>query len=92
MVIRFKNQGHLYHRPHLLAFSSLLWALQKPKNNEVDSLSLLQRIFLNQELNWGLLHWRWILYQLSHQGSLVISQVWNIVPSELKEALMCCIS
>ena len=25
---------------------------------------LLQRIFLTQELNRGLLHWRWILYQL----------------------------
>ena len=92
MVIRFKNQGCLYHRLGLLAFSFLVWALQEPKNTEVDSLSLLQRIFLNWELNWGLLHCRLILYQLSHQGSLVISQVWNIVPSELEEALMCCTS
>ena len=29
-----------------------------PKNTEVGSLSLLQRIFLTQELNWGLLHCR----------------------------------
>ena len=29
-----------------------------------------QRIFLTQELNWGLLHWRRSLYQLSYQGSL----------------------
>ena len=35
----------------------------------MGSLSLLQWIFLTQELNWGLLHWRWILYQLSCQGS-----------------------
>ena len=35
----------------------------------VDSLSLLQGIFPTQELNLGLLHYRWILYQLSHQGS-----------------------
>ena len=28
----------------------------KPKNTGVDSLSLLQGIFLTQELNWGLLH------------------------------------
>ena len=43
----------------------------KPKNTGVGSLSLLQRIFLTQELNWGLLHCRWILYQLSYQGSPV---------------------
>ena len=35
----------------------------------MGSLSLLQWIFLTQELNWGLLHCRWILYQLSYQGS-----------------------
>ena len=38
----------------------------KPKNTEMGSLSLLQGIFPTQELNWGLLHGRWILYQLSH--------------------------
>ena len=41
----------------------------KPKNTGVGSLSLLQGIFLTQELNWGLLHCRWILNQLSYQGS-----------------------
>ena len=41
----------------------------KPKNAGVGSLSLLQRIFLTQELNQGLLHCRQILYQLSYQGS-----------------------
>ena len=30
---------------------------------------LLQQIFPTQELNRGLLHFRWILYQLSYQGS-----------------------
>ena len=35
----------------------------------VGSLSLLQGIFLTQELNWGLLPYRWILYQLSYEGS-----------------------
>ena len=39
-----------------------------PKNTEVGSLSLLQRIFPTQESNWGLLHCRRILYQLSYQG------------------------
>ena len=33
-------------------------------NTDVGSLSLLQGIFRTQELNWGLLHCRWILYQL----------------------------
>ena len=41
----------------------------KPKNTGVGSLSLFQRIFLTQESNWGLLHCRWILYHLSHQGT-----------------------
>ena len=35
----------------------------------VASLSLLQGIFLTQELNRGLLHCRWILYHLSYEGS-----------------------
>ena len=37
-----------------------------PKNTGVGSLSLLQTIFQTQELNWCLLHCRWILYQLSY--------------------------
>ena len=41
----------------------------KPKNTGVGSLSLLQGIFPTQESNWGLLHCRQILYQLSYQGS-----------------------
>ena len=41
----------------------------KPKNTGVGSLSLLQWIFATQESNSGLLHCRWILYQLSYQGS-----------------------
>ena len=41
----------------------------KPKITGVGSLALLQQIFPTQESNWGLLHCRWILYQLSYQGS-----------------------
>ena len=40
-----------------------------PKNTGVGSLSLLQGIFPTQESNPGLLHCRWILDQLSYQGS-----------------------
>ena len=38
----------------------------KPKNTGVGSLSLLQGNLLTQELNWGLLHCRWGLYQWSY--------------------------
>ena len=44
--------------------------LGKPKNTGVESLSLLQGIFPIQEVSPGLLHCRWILYQLSYQGNL----------------------
>ena len=44
----------------------------KPKNTGVGSLSLLQWIFLTQELKRGLLHCRQILNQQSYHGSLVI--------------------
>ena len=49
-----------------------LWAEPqgKPKDTGVGSLFLLQRIFPTQESNQGLLHCRWILYQLSYQESL----------------------
>ena len=46
----------------------------KPKNTGECSLSLLQQIFLTQELNCGLLHCRQILYQLSYLGSIVNSE------------------
>ena len=39
------------------------------KISGVGSHSLLQEIFLTQGVNSGLLHGRWILYSLSHQGS-----------------------
>ena len=39
------------------------------QNTGVGNLSLLQRIFPTQGSNPGLLHWRQILYQLSHKGS-----------------------
>ena len=57
-------------RSHALQADSLPAEPQgKPKNIGVGSLSVLQQIFLTQELNWGLLHCRQILYQLSYQGS-----------------------
>ena len=43
--------------------------LGKPKNTRVGSLSLLQGTFPIHERNWGLLHCKQILYQLSSEGS-----------------------
>ena len=69
----------------------------KPKNTGAGSLSLLQGIFLTQELNQGLLHCRQILYQMSYQGSpkWVLSQnqrdftgsrvEWELVPLQSQE-------
>ena len=45
------------------------------KNTGVSFHALLQRIFPIQGLNPGLLHCRWILYQLSYQGSPRLDQV-----------------
>ena len=53
------------------------WAQGKLKNTRVGSLSILQWIFQAQELNWGLLHCRQILYQLSYQGSPTRKKCWN---------------
>ena len=46
----------------------------KPKNTTVGSLSFLQGIFppRSQIHSAGLLHCRWILYQLSYQGSCML--------------------
>jgi len=41
------------------------------------SLSLIQGIFSTQESNWGLLHCRRILYQLSYWGDRPKSQTWG---------------
>ena len=51
---------------HLTFFISYLYYVQ---NTGVGCLSLLQGIFPTQGSNPGLLHCKWILYQLSHKGS-----------------------
>ena len=63
------NPGIEPRSPALRADSLPAEPQGKPKNTGVGSLSLLQGIFPPQELNWGLLHCRQILYQLSYQGS-----------------------
>ena len=56
-------------RPHGLYYP---WNFSG-QNTGVGSLPLLQRIFLTQELNWGLLNCSWILHQLSYHGSSIWS-------------------
>ena len=60
------NPGIELRSPTLQVFSLPAEPQGKPKNTGVGSLSLLQGIFLTQESNWGLLHCRQILYQLSY--------------------------
>ena len=59
-------------RPHLTSPQSM--------DTGVGSLFFLQGIFPTQGSNPGLLHCRWILYQLSHQGSPRILE-WVAYPS-----------
>ena len=63
------NPGIKPRSPSLQADSLPVEPQGKPKNTGLDSKSLLQWIFLTQESNRGLLHFRQILYQLSYQGS-----------------------
>ena len=60
----------------------------KPKNNGVGSLSLLQGIFLTQELSSSLLYCRQIHYQLNHQGSLYINMNHFALHLKLKQYLI----
>ena len=63
------NPGTEPMSPTLQAYSLAAELSGKPKNTGVGILSLLQRIFLTWESNWGLLCCRRMLYQLSYQGS-----------------------
>ena len=59
-------------RPH-----GLYSAWNSPgQNTGVGGLSFLQGIFPTQGSNPGLLHWRWILYQLSYEMSPGPQQIW----------------
>ena len=63
------NPGIESRFPTFQADSLLSEPPEKPKNTGIGCHALLQGIFPTWELNLGLLHCRWILYQLSHQGS-----------------------
>ena len=58
---------------HIAGWFFTSWATREAQETGVGSLTILQRIFLTQESNQGLLHCRWILYQLHYQGRPLIS-------------------
>ena len=53
------------------------WSGKKKRNTGVDCHSFLQGAFPTQGSNPGLLHYRQILYHLSHQGSLMVERPIN---------------
>ena len=63
------NPGIKPRSPALQAGSLPAELQGKPKNTGEGSLFLLQQSFSTLELKRGLLHCRWILYQLSYEGS-----------------------
>ena len=75
----FSNPGIEATSPTLQADSLPVEPPGKPKNTGVGSLSLLQWMFPTQESNQGVLHCRWILYQLSHKGSPTVVE-WVTYP------------
>ena len=74
------NPGIELRSPALQADSLSSEPPGKPQNTVMGSLSLLQGNFPTQESNWGLLHCRQSLCQLSYQGSPVFSILSNLLP------------
>ena len=77
------NSGIEFRSPTLQADSLPAELQGKPKNTKVGSLSLLQGIFLTQELNQYLLLCRRIIYQLSYQPQVYIYPLLFEPPSPL---------
>ena len=87
---RGSSQPGIEHRSPTLQVDSLPAEPQgKPKNTGVGSITLLQRIFLTQELNWGLLHCRRLWY-----NSLELVNVYSAVffGKWICCAVLCCCS
>ena len=71
--VAFPSPGDLPN-PEIEPKSPALW-VDSPKDIGVGGVSLLQQVFPIPESNRGFLHCRWILYQLSYQGSHFIAIV-----------------
>ena len=74
---------------HIAGGFFTIWATREAPKSVfwVGGLSLLQGIFLTQELNWGFLHCRRILYQLNYQGSPSVFPNFRHICSWIEEAL-----
>ena len=71
-MLLYNIQGIALLAGNMAASITLLCPWNSPgKNTGVGSHSLLHGIFLTPASNLGLLHGRWILYCLSHQGSSI---------------------
>ena len=71
-VQRSLSRVQLFATPWTVRILRILCPWDSPgKNSGVESHSLLQKIFLTQGSNPGLLHCRQILYSLSHQEHIV---------------------
>ena len=69
MLITIVFQSHSVMSDSLQPHRYIVHRNSPGQNTLVGSCSLLQWIFLTQGLNPVLLHCRWILYQLSYEGS-----------------------
>ena len=83
----FPNPGIKPKSPALQADSLPAEPQGKSKDTGVGSQSLLQWIFPTQEFSQGLLHCRWIFYQLSYQGSPGHCVPWVISVSLNQQAM-----
>ena len=63
------------------------WATREAQEYWSRSLSLLQGTFLIQELNPGVLHCRWILYQLSYQGTVDMEGQLYVIHCQLQRGI-----
>ena len=78
------NPGIEPRSPTLQADSLPAEPQGKPKKTGMGSLSLLQQTFPTWELDQGLLHCRWILYQLRYQRSLYLQYLFSKCDSASK--------
>ena len=83
----FPNPGIKPKSPNLQAVSLPAETQGKSKDTRVGSQSLLHWIFPTREFNWGLLHCRWIFYQLSYQGSPGHCVPWVMSVSQNQQAV-----
>ena len=85
----FSRESSQLRSPTVQADSLSAEPQGKPKSTGLGSLFLLQRIFPTQELNWGLLHCRQILYQLSWGKPCSVSKLCPTLCNPMYSRLSC---